>query len=216
MSLIQLKPRPLDRDKAVFRDDRLFIIACDDRYAPRQYFAFFPNPRVHVHVIPTIDGTSTAEKVLTRLLEFEHDDDDERWMLLDTDHCTEGTHLTGFRLAMREADQKGIRIALSKPCFELWLLLHHIDETKVGSLRKAKEVEAALKIELGQYNKTKLQARHFPLSSVAEACRRAEKLDPGSEIPQTNASRVYQLWKAIVARTPATQLPAELRSLLSP
>ena len=31
---------PLSRDPHTFRDDRLFIIACDDTYAPKQYFDF--------------------------------------------------------------------------------------------------------------------------------------------------------------------------------
>jgi hypothetical protein len=66
MPLMQRKPRPLSRDKQTFRDDRLIIIACDDTYAPKQYFGFFRFPRVHVHVVETTDGTSSAEAVLER------------------------------------------------------------------------------------------------------------------------------------------------------
>jgi hypothetical protein len=38
MSLVQRQPRPLTRDAVSLRDDRLFIVACDDTYAPKQYF----------------------------------------------------------------------------------------------------------------------------------------------------------------------------------
>ena len=134
MSLFPRKARPLGRDTASLRDDRLFIIACDDTFAPKQYFDFFRLTRVKIHVVPTTDGTSVAAHVLRRLLEFEHDPDDELWMLLDTDHCTQGTHLQGFTGALREASQQGVQVALSNPCFEFWLLLHHLDETAASAL----------------------------------------------------------------------------------
>lgn len=72
----------MTRDSNNFRDDRLFIIACDDTYAPKQYFGFFENPRVKVHVIPTLDGTSNASRVLDRLMEYEYEEGDERWLLV--------------------------------------------------------------------------------------------------------------------------------------
>ena len=54
MSLIPRQPRPLARDSASLRDDRLFIVACDDTFAPKQYFDFFRLTRVHIHVVPTL------------------------------------------------------------------------------------------------------------------------------------------------------------------
>lgn len=86
MPLTHRRPRPLSRDQQTFRDDRLIIIACDDTYAPKQYFGFFRFPRVHVHVVETLDGTSSAQAVLQRLLGYDFEEDDERWLLLDTDH----------------------------------------------------------------------------------------------------------------------------------
>ena len=139
MSLIQRQPRPLTRDAASLRDDRLFIVACDDRFAPKQYFNFFRLTRVQVHVVPTPDGSSAARHVLDRLLRVDHDEDDERWMLLDTDHCVQGTHLAGFVEALAEAKRQRVNVALSKPSFELWLLLHHVEESALGPLPAAKD-----------------------------------------------------------------------------
>jgi hypothetical protein len=73
VTVIQRKPRPLTRDGTSLRDDRLFIVACDDTYAPKQYFDFFQLPQVKIHVVPTLDGTSAARHVLNRLLQFDHD-----------------------------------------------------------------------------------------------------------------------------------------------
>jgi hypothetical protein len=210
-------PRPLTRDTASLRDDRLFIVACDDTFAPKQYFDFFRLTRVKIHVVPTPDGTSAASYVLGRLLQFDHDADDELWMLLDTDHCVQGAHLARFVDALREAKRQRVNVALSKPSFELWLLLHHVEETALGALPAAKDVEDALRAKLGQYNKTKLKPEHYPLTSVCDACIRAERLDAtvaGADIPSDNTTRVYRLLKAIVAKALPQQLPPELRGLL--
>jgi hypothetical protein len=168
---------------------------------------------VQVHVVSTEDGTSAAEHVLRRLRDIEHEEDDERWLLLDTDHCIRGTHLGSFLATLAAAGQQGINVALSKPCFELWLLLHHEEESQVGSLSTAADVETALRDRLGEYNKTRLKQEFFPLEKVSDACRRAAKLDSsvaGGQVPQGNTSRVYLLWKAIAARALPSQLPSQL------
>ena len=181
MTLIPRQPRPLTRDSASLRDDRLFIVACDDTFAPKQYFNFFRLPRVQIHVVPTADGTSAAAHVLHRLQQVDHDADDELWMLLDTDHCVHGTHLARFVQTLSEAKRQGVNVALSKPSFELWLPLHHVEETALGLLPGARDVEAALRATVGEYNKTNLKPEHYPLASVRDACSRAERLDARSQ-----------------------------------
>jgi hypothetical protein len=100
MTLTHRKPRPIRRDIPTLRDAKLFIIACDDTYAPEQYFSFFPHfSRVQIHVIPTTDGSSVAKHVLERLLEIDVEDYDDRWMILDTDHCLKPQHFSGFEQA---------------------------------------------------------------------------------------------------------------------
>ncbi len=154
MTLVPRKPRPLTRDAGGLRDDRLFLVACDDTFAPKQYFDFFQLTRVKIRVVPTPDGTSAASHVLDRLLQFDHDPDDELRMLLDTDHCVQGTHVASFVDTLREAKKQGVNFALSKPSFELWLLLHYVEETALGVLPAAKDVERALRGALGGSNKT--------------------------------------------------------------
>ncbi len=218
MSLLQRKPRPIKRNDSSFRDDRLFIVACDDTYAPKQYFEFFAFQRVKIHVVPTEDGTSVASHVLNRLLQYDHEDDDELWLLLDTDHCTSGSHLPGFIAAITEAKQRGVEIALSKPCFELWLLLHHLEESGVVDLADASEVEVKLRATLGEYNKKRLKSEHYPIERLPDAIRRAASLDAsvgGGDIPETNTSRVYLLWQAIINKALPSQLPPTLAELKS-
>lgn len=105
MSLIQRKPRPIKRNETTLRHDRLFIIACDDTYAPKQYFDFSQISRIQVYVVQTEDGTSAARHVIDRLLEFKRncEEDDELWMLLDTDHYTRKRHIWSFKDAIKKA-----------------------------------------------------------------------------------------------------------------
>lgn len=217
MSLIQRQTRPLKRSVDNLRDDRLFIIACDDTYDPKQYFDSYKITRVQVHVIPTEDGSSSAPHVLDRLLNVDHEADDELWLLLDTDHCTTKVHLGTYIKAIRDAKKRGVQVALSKPCFELWLLLHHAEESEVKSLKNARQTEIALRKKLTRYNKTNLDAKHFPYESVVAACQRAKKLDKsvkGGDIPNGNTSRVYLIWNSIIAKAIQSQLPPAFHKMI--
>lgn len=217
MSLISgLKPRPLARGEGTLRDDRLFLVACDDTYAPKQYFSFLRLSRVQIHVVETDDTKSAAVYVLERLKKVDYEENDERWMVLDTDHCIEPNHYPSFIQAINEARQAGIKIALSKPCFELWLLLHHVDAEAVKGFRNAAETEAALRVALGEYSKSNLKPEHYPLANIAAAISRAEQLDfqvERSDRPSANTTRVYLLLKSILASIPVAQRPEELRAV---
>lgn len=216
MSMLNRKPRPLTREVQDYRDDRLFIVACDDTYAPEQYFGFFSLTRVKIHVVPTVDGTSHAEHVLNRLMSYECREDDERWMLLDTDHCIRDGHVKSFIRALKDAVDKGVNVAVSRSCFEVWLLLHHVEPDAVSHLVNAVETEALMKATLGNYDKRLLRRECFPLSAVVSACLRAEQLDgqvAGTHIPKGVTSRVYKLWKSIVNGASPQQLPVELLAL---
>jgi hypothetical protein len=187
-----------------------------DTYAPEQYFGFFKLPRVKVYVVPTTDGTSAARHVLERLLSLDLEDDDERWILLDTDHYVEKQHYPGFIAAISEARQKGVQVALSKPCFELWLLLHHVNEREVARLENAAMVQRQLRVVLNGYNKTRLRPEDFPMASVAAAYECAERLDrvcTGGDKSESNTSRVYLFWRSIIEKSAPAQLPLELRGL---
>lgn len=193
----------------------LFIVACDDTYAPKQYFEFFNIPRVQVKIVETTGGTSAARHVLDRLLQYERscEKDDELWMILDTDHYASSRHIRSFMAAIKRAKLKGVKVALSKPCFEIWLLLHHLDEVAVIDLADATEAERLLRTTLGEYNKKLLKEKHFPITSVPNAIKRAEQLDTtvrGGDIPLGNTSRVYLLWQAIIDKALPSQLPPQL------
>lgn len=194
---MSLKSRPLSRDLMTYRDDRLFLIACDDRYAPKQYFESFSLPRVKIAVLASSDdGISAAADVLERCKGYDLDDDDERWLILDTDHFIKRNHLKSFVKAIQEARQARINIALSRPCFEFWLLLHHASGDDVRHVKNAKEVLRELRSILGAFNKLGVNMADFPPETISRACETARALDAtvgGGDIPESATSRVYRL-----------------------
>jgi hypothetical protein len=209
MSLVARKTRPLSRELTTFRDDRLLIVACDDTYAPKQYFNFFQVPRVQVHVVACEDRKSAAKHVLASLLEIEHNDYDELWLVLDVDHYAKKTHVKNYLKTIKMARKKGIKIAISKPSFEAWLLLHHVEEGVLAKLKDSFEVEAEIRKTIGEYRKDKLKQEHYSIEKVFDAITRAVRLDGGvggGDCPSANTTRVYLLWKSIVSQAAASQL----------
>jgi len=199
MSLTHRKRRPLRRDKADFRDDHFILIASDDKYAPQQYFESLQLRGIKFFVEPASDTESSAERVLQRLLRYDHEPDDERWLVLDTDHRDQGPHLRGFISTLKEAEDKGINIALSKPCFEVWLLLHQADEESAAGLMKCGEIIDRLKAVPDGYNKTNIRPERF-VEHMPLACERARRLDEsvsGGLIPASNTTRVYKIFDAL-------------------
>jgi hypothetical protein len=53
MSLLNRKPLSIGRAQRSLRDDRVFVVATDDTYAPQQYFEHLALARVKVIVLPT-------------------------------------------------------------------------------------------------------------------------------------------------------------------
>jgi len=226
MSSTRRKPRPIEREIQAYRDDRLYIVACDDTYAPDQYFDTYQRDftgarsRLQVKVIPTQDGTSAAEHVLNRLLEYEIGERDQRWLLLDTDHYIKGSHQKSFLQTLTRARQEGVYIAINKPCFEFWLLLHLLtrDDARLKAIHNADSAAELLKALLGVYNKRKVDMAHFPLSTLPQAVLTAREIDDGvagGDIPDSNTARTYLLWEEVIRNASAAQLPVELRELKS-
>ena len=210
-----LKPRPLVRDAATYRDDRLLIVACEDTYAPKQYFDLFQIPRVQIHVAPSEGGRSSPSHVLERLLGFEHAEYDERWLLLDVDHRGAGPHVAELTQTLSEARRQQVNVAICNPCFELWLLLHHRGEDVCRGLSRCGDVEGELRGVLGTYNKRRLDPGQFSRRSVVEACMRARLFDqsPAWSIPDGQTAQVYRILESLAEGAAEHQLPPEFREL---
>lgn len=92
---------------------------------------------------------------------------DEVWCVFDRDEHPR------FEQACEMARANGFDLAVSNPCFELWLLLHFTDKT--GVLDHV-AMQQRLKKELPGYDKTRLSFDAFRLG-VSAAVDRARRLD---------------------------------------
>lgn len=94
---------------------------------------------------------------------------DEIWCVFDTD-----AH-KNLQQAMEDARQSGIRVAVSNPCFELWLVLHvqdqnrHIDRHAVQRLSK--------QLGLSDGKRIAEAAKNTLIDHFQDAKQRAQALD---------------------------------------
>ena len=89
-------------------------------------------------------------------------------------------------------------LAVSRPCFELWLYLHHAAATEKLEGMSCRKLTAELRIAAGGYSKTALDTDSYR-PHVSEAVARAQELDvlPQERWPNQLGTRVYRVIEAI-------------------
>ena len=160
------------------RDATLVIIASEDRYAVKQYFEFFRSTRIQFRVLETTDGRSAPQHVLGRLeeyiKEFEFGEGDQFWLVCDMDHWSDPSHISNLAGVLQKCRHKGIQVALSNPCFDLWLLLHFSDVPDDIRAPTCNVIETEIRKVVGQYSKTKVYDLPISMERVRDAITRAK------------------------------------------
>lgn len=208
--------------REAFRDARLIVIASEGKDTERIYFKAlakeYTNPRVHVHILKRSEdekNNSSPEHVLEQLNEYkcqyELEADDELWLVTDKDHWTEAML---SRVATECMQDVSMHMALSNPCFELWLLLHLVDVASltpeelrlwIENRRKSKSSNPYLKVllrqKMGSYHESAYDVLTL-IQHVEVAIERARLLDknPADRWPQTLGTRVYLLAESVMNR----------------
>ena len=200
-------------------DSKLIIIAAEGEFTEKIYFEALRkharNSRVHIKILERDEENrhnSSPEYVLGQLTQYKLENpieqDDELWLVIDKDKWTAKSIRA---VAQRCAQDSSYHLALSNPCFELWLILHIIDaslesdEEKVKMLKNRKEKKNAdpylkrkLRALLGSYRESNYDADQLVVQ-IAEAITRAETLDKNKKArwPQGLGTHVYKLAKSI-------------------
>ena len=203
-----------------FRDARIIVVASEGKDTERIYLHAlaneFSNPRVHVHILERNEdeqNNSSPEHVLKQLNDYKGqyalEADDELWLVIDKDRWTEAML---SRVAAVCVQDNFMHMALSNPCFELWLLLHLVDvelltheeqELLRKNRRKSKNTDPYLKIrlrqEIGSYHESSYDTQIF-MTNINAAIERARALDKNTadRWPQTLGTRVYLLVESII------------------
>lgn len=182
--------RKRDRDRRnsrnpVPKDVRpLILVLTEGRVTEPEYInalkAFVHNPRVRV--IEEAGASTNAVQHATKLKQAaEHRAQDERdqnlaydevWCVFDVDDHTD----VAIDKARRMASQSGIELAISNPCFELWLWLHFADQP---GMQDSRQLQARLRKYLPKYDK------HLNFKELQpgrdNAIQRAKRLDNDAE-----------------------------------
>lgn len=124
---------------------------------------------------------------------------DEFWCVFDVEWPTNHPNL---KRAVQQAQANGIHVAISNPCFELWLILHHDNQTAFLDTdtacreRRKRDGGCGKKIDAAEY-----------LPRRQDAVQRARSLAArhaanGTEFPKDNpSSTMYELLTAVGATT---------------
>ncbi|MFC7382018.1 RloB family protein [Sphaerisporangium rhizosphaerae] len=115
------------------------------------------------------------------------DEYDAVWCVVDTELDQSLT-----REMVRAAENCEVRLALSTPCFELWLLLHHVDHGK--PFQSAESAKKLLKDVVPTWSEGATKYADFA-HGVETACRRARKLHPDDDDPLKNPST--SVWRLV-------------------
>lgn len=208
--------------REAFRDARLIVIASEGKDTERIYFKAlakeYTNLRVHVHILERSENeqnNSSPEHVLQQLNDYKSkydlEADDELWLVVDKDRWTEAML---SHVATECSQEVAMHMALSNPCFELWLLLHMEDAASLSpkeqeqwmkNRRRSKNADPYLKVRLrqkmGSYHESSYDALTL-IAHIEDAIERARALDknPTDRWPQTLGTRVYLLAKSVINR----------------
>jgi hypothetical protein len=182
------------------RDARLCVIAVEGAVDEEQYFRSFGSSRLKIEVLKTESNNKSAPKyVFQRLDQFKEkydlDEQDMLWIVVDVDRWG-AEQLSSLS---RESIQKGYRLAISNPCFEVWLCLH-FEDLDPGD-KTARDFKAKLGKIRVKYQPSKLSFSALLNDRLPEAIARAQALHPDNNDywPQTIGSHVYRLVESIQA-----------------
>jgi RloB-like protein len=208
------------RESNVSDAEQLFILAYEGNKTEPDYFeALKSSSDFKQGIIELVslrrdkNNTNSAPKHVFNKLkrdvkdEFNLNSSDELWMIIDRDRNRNNIP-TYFELCQNEGN---FYLALSNPCFELWLLLH-IEDVNSFSAKKKEDIFENTKVNRSRtyiekylsdllpdgYNKSNPSPNRF-LTHIRLAIQRAKLLDVNNEdYPTHLGSHVYKLAEKIL------------------
>jgi hypothetical protein len=186
--------------RQAFREPRLrLLVVCGGVRTEPAYFRglkrYARNPAIEIRVRSKGWAPSDLVKYARSIAPIGADEFDEVWCVVDRDEFNlEATVICATKL--------DVRLAVSNPCFELWLLLHHDDCT--AEMGDAKRVLQRLARKVPGYQKNELRFADFE-KGVNDAVRRAERLDPSGLDHRRDPSS--GVWRLVLQMIEAGKIP---------
>ena len=188
-----------------FRDATLFVIATEGDVSEPKYFnglkERWHNPRIHIEVMKRADASaSSPTSVLGTLDRFAEQfmlrEGDQMWLVVDRD--SQSWKPREMADVARATGQKRHYLAVSNPCFELWLLAHFENLSPQAAKREKELLEnkgGFLKSEVNRFVTPKKEYIDHFVPQTASAIARCRALDtkPRERWPSGLGTRVYRL-----------------------
>lgn len=196
------------------RDYRLFAIACEGSVRERDYFECFEvlSTRISVDLISDIDESGNAvvssmsspEHVLNRAQAYADSTDlisgDQMWIVVDVDRWPEEQ----LSELAQKCYSRGWNLAISNPCFEVWLCYHM--ETDIPDGGKERD-SAYFKNHLSTLTiEGYSPAVYAPLAFTAAENAKCKDMLPARRIPSYKVTHVYRLVERLSQYTSKQEL----------
>lgn len=177
------------RRRPPFPPGRTILVYCGGRRTERDYFEALKQRLRASSVTIKILQSGVAPEALVRAAADHRKRRpgvfDEVWCVVDVDEFD-------IAAAAATASRERVGLAVSNPCFELWLLLHHTDCR--AYCNGCQEVHRRLRRFVPRYDKTRLDFAQFA-EGVDDAVRRARDLDPSGTAYEKNPST--SVWRVV-------------------
>lgn len=201
---------PKSRTRRNFRQRKpkqekpIFVIATEGEITEYIYFYEFKKKlkdKIIIHILPTgRDGNSAPKQVVKRIENFirkrvsTRRKKDEFWAVIDFDNWGEAQILEAYN----ECQENKYKLAVSNPCFELWLNLHQ-DNPKIPKVCSACKSE--LRKLLKSYDKNKYDVDKL-LEKLDKALEKSAQLhlDKDELFPKDTGTHVYLLVKKLAGQ----------------
>ena len=116
--------------------EKFYILSYEGKVSEKKYFNDLRNSKMfndsgEIEIIPLKkkNGTGTNPLDVKKLLKEAKDEynfrkTDEFWLIIDKDHWEKEHHIDFNKLAKDCKAEHNFFLALSNPCFEIWLIMH--------------------------------------------------------------------------------------------
>ena len=173
---------------------RLYVLSTEGAETEPIYFQEFRPGRdgtFRLKILGNPTHKSHPVEVVRRLVEYERHErpgaNTEYWAIIDRNAWAETDLRSAYELSNRRAD---FHIAMSYPCFELWLWLHLRPNRPFCDRH---DCQRQLEREWFQFSKSAYPAAEL-MPHVLTACSRAEEItEPVDGLLQSQGTQIFEL-----------------------
>lgn len=216
------EPIPLVREGGFLEAEKMFVLSYEGKISEKKYFEDFRNSELFndsglIEIIslkrPTNRGSdpiSVKKLLLEAKKEYRFKDTDEFWLIIDRDDWEEIHNHNFDKLVEDCKKENNFFLAMSNPCFEIWLILHLKDinefdeeeKIKIMSNEKISNSKNYIDNVLSEiqgrgYNKRPNPRIFSPLTKTA--IDRAKGLDnENQDYPKQLGTHIYKLIEKLI------------------